>query len=369
MLQVGILGTGFGYEIIGAALLNSQLVKVKSIYDRDAKKAKKAKKHLGAAQYFTDWKQLISDSGCDLICIALPPYMHFEAAEYALQHNKHILVTAPFTLNLEKAEKLSKQIENRELKGAVLHFYNYMPARKYAVRLLKEGKIGNIISVERTCKTDKLRTAVSEHTWRDSKKLGGGLLNQIGAHDTDYLLRILGGIHKVQAEKQTLMLNRKNPNGEVYQCTADDAYTMNIQFHRGATATMRVNAAYPGREVDEFVFYGSEGCLMLTNNKELTYYEPNGQKSRLGIPPNFQMINLPGHTDISPVFMFMETLVSSIYNKSPITPTFSEALHTQRILDAAHLSDENSQWVEIGSVVEKKVPSPSSSTQIDKIYE
>ena len=370
MIRTGILGTGFGRRIIGPALSNNRKFKVYSVFSRDRKKAKEAKKELGAEYYYDNWRDLI-DNGCDLVCVALPPFMHYEVAKYALEKGKHLVLAAPFCLDVKEGEELAQIADSNQVKTAVLHYLNYLPARNYAVNLIKNGKIGNILSLNRTLKNSKRYQTGNPHryTWHYSKKLGGGLLKCHGAHDVDYLLRILGGVKKVASSTETIFQNRKTTDDNVINCTADDWFRLDLQFHKGPKAYVEVNCAYPGRPVNEFVFYGTEGAMVMKDNKELIYFSKNGERNRLAIPPKYQMVNLAGPQEISPVYMLMETLADAINSNGSISPTLNEAVHTQRVIQAAVTAEEQNRWMEVGTEAENEEKSPKTGQQIDKIYE
>ena len=363
------MGTGFGYDIIGPALFNNQLYQLNAFYSRNGKLAKEAKKNLGARAYYDDWQRCIDESKSSLIVIATPTYTHFEIARYALKADKHVALTAPVAMRSEEVEKLSRLALDRDRVGLVLHHYNYLPARRYTVSLIKSGKIGVLRSIERTYRSFNRYRFEVEHSWKFNEKSGGGLMNSLGSHDVDFLLRIAGGVDKVFAQKETTLKNRQQKDGELYPCTADDLYHMNLNFHKGATALIKSSAVTPGRTSDEFIFYGSEGVLTLNNNNELSYYDKNGNKSRLAIPPNYQVTNLPGNKDITPVYAMFEAMAGAIHNGTPISPTLDEALHIQRVIDAANQSHANGSWVEVGSEAPKVPDRTGASQPVDKIYE
>jgi predicted dehydrogenase len=370
MLSVGLLGTGFGLEVLAPAFINNSVFRVSAVYSRDTSRAKQAKRSLGVRKYYDKWQQLIDESGTDLICIATPNHTHYDIAEYALQEGKHIIIAAPFAMNTEEAEKLSALANEKNLIAVVSHHYNFFPARRYVNRLVKDGKVGVVKTIVRRYASFNRYDQPAVPRWRFSKQMGGGVLNALGSHDVDYLLRTIGGVHKVNAELQTHIINRKDDTEALLNCTADDGYQVEMHFHNGVKATMSVNAAQPGRSVNDFVFYGSEGALVLNNDSEVLFYDHQGNRERLAIPPNYQITNLPGHRESSPFYMLAETVASAIYNGTTVSPTFDEAVHIQRVIDAAHASDGKEKWVEIGSSQPKsKNIHPSSSQQIDKIYE
>jgi predicted dehydrogenase len=370
MLTVGLLGTGFGLEVLAPAFHSNSVFEINAVYSREATRAKEAKRKLGVRKYFSEWKELIDSSGSDLVCIATPNHTHFDIAKYALEQGKHIIMAAPFAMHADEAEKLSALANEKNLVGVVAHHYNFFPARRFVTRLIKEGKIGMVKTVGRRYSSFNRYDQPAVPRWRFSKQMGGGVLNALGSHDVDYLLRTIGGIHKVNAELQTHITHRRDDTEAAITCTADDGYQVEMHFHNGVKATMSVNAAQPGKSLNDFVFYGTEGALMLNNDSEVLYYDKQGNRERLAIPPNYQITNLPGHRESSPFYMLAETVASAIYNDTSVSPTFEEAVHTQRVIDAAHASNGKERWIEIGSgKSQPKQVHPTSSQTIDKIYE
>lgn len=370
MINVGLLGTGFGYNVLAPAFNSNHAYYLTSVFSRNIKHAKEAKKRMGFKKYYDDWAELISESNIDLACIATPNHTHYEIAKLALKEGKHVIISAPFTMNVDEAEELARMASEQNKIGIVSHHYNFFPARRYVTRIIKEGKVGVLKSVQRTYRNSELYKVKSSHNWKYSKKFGGGLLRSLGSHDIDYLLRTVGGIHKVHNTSVVNVEKRYTENDEQFVATADDTFQMSISFHNGTSALINASAVHPGRAVNEFLFFGTEGSLLLSNDNEILFYDTEGNRERIAIPPNYQITNLPGNKESSPFYMMTESMASAIYNNTPVTPTFDEAVHIQRVLDAADQSDQEHKWVEIGTEDEmSKQHKPSAGQKIDKIYE
>lgn len=372
MLKTGLIGTGYGAEVFAPAFRNNQFYKLTSVFSGDSKRAKSIRKSLGFKRSYDNWAQLIEDSDLDIVCIATPVYTHYEIAKYALENNKHLILAAPFTLQVNEALELADLAAQKGLLGVVAHHLNFFPARKYITHLIKNGKIGVPTHVHRLYRTASKLMHKTTQSWKFNKKLGGGTLNIIGSHDIDFLLRVIGGIHKVNAFTELMYAERQNQNDELFQCSADDAFRMNIEFHNGAKAALSASSVYPGKEANEFLFYGTEGLLTLRDDNEILFYTREGNKERIAIPPNYQTTSLPGQKEISPFYMLLESVASAIHKGTEVTPTFDEAVHVQRAIHTAHYSADTYNWIEIGS---EELENPgnastqsSSNRQIDKIY-
>lgn len=370
MLQVGLVGTGFGLDVYAQALQSSNVFKLHTVCDRDIKRAKEAKKKLGFYNFTDDWRSLADSSSINLIIIATPAHTHFEIAKYSIERNKHVMVSPPFTMTAPEAEELTKLASSTGVTAVVDFHYNYIPSRRFIVQLIKQGKIGQVHSVDRMLRK---RTAITDtisadSTWKLQSVNGGGLTQSHAPHDIDFLLRVLGGMHKISAKRFTQIKMRKLTDGSSRPSQTDDGVQFTVQFHNGAEWHYTATEASVMKETDEFIFYGSEGLLHLHNDNEVFFIDHQGKKERLAIPPAYHLTTVPGNKLCTPFFAMSEAFSSAVYNSSPISPTFDEALHTQRVMDAIFVSDKENRWVEIGTDVKREVVQIKSAPTIDKIF-
>ena len=368
MLNVALLGTGFGVDVYAQALRASNIFRLEVVFDADQSRAKDVKKVFGFSDYTTDWTRAIASKTVNLVIVATPNDTHFEIAKTAIEAGKHIIVSAPLTLSTAQAEELTSLANHAGVHAVVDHHYNYLPARRYTLSLLKSGKIGPVNAVERIYRTkNAFSSDFSENQqWKLQHNKGGGLFYATAPHDIDFLLRALGGVHKVSAQLQTSMKIRTGAKSFVNN--SDDMFAMNFVFHNGTTLQYSASSVSPLRELDEFLFFGSNGILHLNNDSEVFFYHNDGAKERLAIPPSYHLTTVPGNRLCTPFFTFAETLASAIFNGTAISPTFDEAVHTQRILDAALISNEDKRWVEVGLQVKKEVTPVKTVQPVDKIF-
>lgn len=369
MLRLGLIGTGYGLEVQAEAFRYNHIFKLVSVCSDDAKEAKSAKREAGFSTWYTDWKQLIDRDKLDVISICTPNHLHYEMAKYALERDKHIICASPFTTTAKEAEELAEIANSKGKVCVVDHHMNFLPARKYIIKLLRDGKAGAISTVERNLFTKEQFMSYRPRTWRDVSEFGGGLYLQNASHDVDYLLRALGGVHKVSLNMHTSRDQRKDAQGASYSVSADDSFQMFLKFHKGATAIISQSATSPNRETNEFIFHGDKGSLILNNDNEIVFYTLKGEKERIAIPPNFQITSLPGHRQRSPFYMFTETIATAVYNETPVTPTFDEAVHIQRVIQAGLDSNKYRQWIEVGVDIQVVQQPDQEKQTINKIFE
>ncbi len=369
MLRLGLIGTGFGLEVQADAFKYNHIFKMVSVCSKNAAEAKVAKKAAGFSTWYDDWKTLIDKDKLDIVSICTPNYLHYEIAKYAIENDKHVICAAPFTTTAKEAEELA-ELANRKGKVCVVdHHLNFLPARKFVIKLLKDGKVGRVFTVERNYFSRDRFFPETEKKWQNSAELGGGLFFRNACHDVDYLLRAVGGVKKVSLNTHTARATVQNSEGELTNITADDSFQFHIAFHNGSRGIISQSATSPNKETNEFIFHGEKGSLLLNNDNEIVFYDLNGEKERIAIPPNFQITSLPGHRQRSPFYMFTEVIATAIYNESPVTPTFDEAVHIQRVIQAGLDSNKYHQWIEVGSDISITNQPQQQSQSVNKIFE
>ena len=101
--RVGIIGYGYWgpnltrnfYEIPSADLI--------AIADMNEERLKQATQKYPQIITKREYQELF-DLGLDAVVIATPPVTHYQIAKDCLEHNLHVLVEKPITLNSEDAE-------------------------------------------------------------------------------------------------------------------------------------------------------------------------------------------------------------------------------------------------------------------------
>ena len=58
------------------------------------------------ARWFSDLDQAIAESGCDVVDVCLPNFLHHRAVLIAARAGKHVIIEKPLALNLEEADEM-----------------------------------------------------------------------------------------------------------------------------------------------------------------------------------------------------------------------------------------------------------------------
>src|SRR5207247_8484510 len=79
---------------------------VVAVYTRHPQKAEAfARKH-HLARWFADLDKAISESGCEVVDICLPNFLHHRAVMLATKWGKHVIIEKPLCLTLEEADEM-----------------------------------------------------------------------------------------------------------------------------------------------------------------------------------------------------------------------------------------------------------------------
>lgn len=370
MIETAILGTGYGINTIAKAIQVHPMFDLYYIFSKDEQKAKNARKAFGFKKFTSNWKDVITDEKVKLVCIATPPHTHYEIALAALKAKKHVICAAPFCLSLNEAIHLADVAKELNLIAVVDHHINYFPARKFAQRLLIDGKVGALTHIERIYRDNHLFNTEALPLWKMQKSLLGGSMGLLGGNDIDYLLRIAGGVRRVHAQTFTSRNLRESKKGELIENDADDSFSLEMEFHSGVKAQIHTSRTYIGKTQDEYIFHGHKGALHFTNNSDLIFYEVGTEKrERLALPPAYQLANVPGSYQTAAFYMLLEIFSSAVYHQTPVSPTFDEAVHIQRVLDASYLSAKTGSSIFIGDEDSAPVKPQGDEIIVKKIYD
>ena len=104
MINIGIIGTGFGAKVHIPAFRKIAGVRVLGVAGTDKEKTARIAKEYDIPLAFASWKELIAYPDIHAVSIVTPPYLHKEMALYASKLGKHILCEKPLTVSTKDAK-------------------------------------------------------------------------------------------------------------------------------------------------------------------------------------------------------------------------------------------------------------------------
>jgi predicted dehydrogenase len=185
--RIGVIGTGgivashldayrtAGWEV--AAICNRTLAKAQARAQEFALKAK-----------VTDrYKDILADSGIDVVDITPHPAERLPIIEAALKAGKHVLSQKPFVWDLSDGERLVKLANDNGVKLAVNQNGRWAPHMAWMREAVQAGMIGEVISVH---------VAIHwNHGWiagTPFEKIKDLILSDFGIHWFDFVTSVTG---------------------------------------------------------------------------------------------------------------------------------------------------------------------------------
>ena len=187
--KVAIIGAGFITDIHMESYHRFvPEAEVVAVYARKIEKAKAfAEKHR-IPKWYDDIDKALNDSGCEVVDICLPNYLHAEATLKAAAAGKHIIIEKPLAVTLEEADAMIAACKKGGVKLMYAEELCFAPKYERVRQMVNEGAIGKIYMLKQSEKHS------GPHTdwFYDIKFSGGGVMMDMGCHDIGWFRWMLG---------------------------------------------------------------------------------------------------------------------------------------------------------------------------------
>ncbi|MDB4637903.1 MAG: Gfo/Idh/MocA family oxidoreductase [Planctomycetaceae bacterium] len=373
-LNIGLIGYGFmGRTHSNAYRQAPQFFEcdvkpvLKACCARNEESIKAFAENWGYESYETDWRKLIARDDIDAVDICTPNNLHKEIAIAAAEAGKMILCEKPLAMDVAEGEEMCAAVEKAGVPNTVWYNYRRVPAVTLAKKLIDEGRLGRVFHYRANFLQD---WTISEDLpqggaalWRlDAKAAGSGVTGDLLAHCIDTALWLNGGIADVNAMTETFIKERVHQEtGEKQAVTIDDACTFMCHFSNGSLGQFESTRYARGHKaLYTWEINGENASIRwdLHDLHRLEYFDHNDESQVRGWrsvhvtdgdQPYMDHWWVPGlqigyeHTFIHQVADFLQ----SISDAKPCSPTFRDALETQKVCDAVLKSADEKVWIGI----------------------
>ena len=263
--KVAILGAGFITDIHMESYHRFvPEAEVVAVYARNAGKAKAfAEKH-HIPQWFDDMDAIIQHSGCEVVDICLPNYLHATATLKAAAAGKHIIIEKPLAITIEEADAMIAACKKAGVKLMYAEELCFAPKYERVRQMVKEGAIGDIYMLKQSEKHS------GPHTdwFYDINLSGGGVLMDMGCHAIGWFRWMLNNakVKSVYASMSTV-LHGNRTKGE-------DNSVVILEFENGVTAVAENSWAKHGGMDDKSEVHGTGGVVyadLFMGNAAISY--------------------------------------------------------------------------------------------------
>ncbi len=245
-IRVGVVGFGLAGRVFHAAVVHATPgLELACIVQRSGNEAAETYPQVRIARSLDE---LLSDPSITLVVVATPNDTHFDLARQCLLANRAVVIDKPFTVTSEEAAELIRLARQRELLLTAYQSRRWDGDFKTVRDLLASEQLGRLVTFE--SHFDRFRQQPKPGAWRESTRLGGGILFDLGSHLIDQALRLFGLPQSLYADVRT----------EREGFVTDDAFDLELSYPRlrvWLRSTMSALAAGP-----RFTAHGTAGSFV-----------------------------------------------------------------------------------------------------------
>jgi len=328
--------------------------------------AEKAAHEIGCKVWTADYRDLLARDDIEVIDCCAPNYTHAEIILAAAEAGKHIYCEKPMANNLAEARRMVEAVEQAGVKAQMTFNFRFLPAVNRARQLIAAGFLGRLYSFHgryfRASYADPNRPL----SWKlRADTSGTGALGDIGSHVLDLLYYLLGDFDSVQATLDTLIKARPVAKGaaETGPVEVDDLAFLHLRLADGTPGLVEISRLATGTTNElQVELYGELGALRFDSNDPawLEVYDAREPDQPLGGQRGFRKLETVGryidqkapdwtmapsfvrsHTECQ--YQFLQAITS---DRAP-TPSLTDGLHIQAVIEAAVRSSAEGRWVNL----------------------
>jgi UDP-N-acetyl-2-amino-2-deoxyglucuronate dehydrogenase len=277
----GVVGLNFGLGRCKAiqAVPEAELVAVAS---RTEQTAKRVGAELGVDAY-ADYQELLKRDDVDVVGIFTPNAFHRDIAIDAATAGKHVVVTKPLEITLERVDAIVEACEAAGVKLATEYMERFKPGHYLGYQAIADGALGKLVTGEFAYKCFRPQEYYTgtRGTWAVD---GGGVMLLQAIHSLDVMLWYMGDVESVFARQGTL----------THQMESEDTALSIVTFTSGAMATLvgtttfhndRPAGSYGGGSMTRIEVGGERGSLILADGKVSMWKSLEADAPPAAVPP------------------------------------------------------------------------------------
>ena len=261
VLGFGILGAGLVAPFHAKSVANSTGGKLIAFCDVDAERLSRLTAEYGVKGY-SSLDDMLADPDVDIVNVALPNHLHYDAVIKCAAAGKHVLTEKPPAMTLRETDAMVEACQR-----AGVRFGCTVQCRvRQAIRAIRAavdcGRFGRLLHADATMKWYRPVEYYHSDAWRSMRRAGAGVTVQHAFHYIDLLQYLAGPAARVQAR----MNNLAHPD-----VALEDTLLAFVDFQNGAQGVVQASTAlWPGTDV-RIEINGTDGTAIVIGEKVATW--------------------------------------------------------------------------------------------------
>jgi predicted dehydrogenase len=339
MKKIAMLGSGFIARFYADSLQGYRNKdKITSIYSRSEDSVKKFANDYNVSHSTCNMEESIAHDDVDIVCVALPNFLHEEAVMLCCKHKKAVMITKPLGRNSAEAKRMLEAVEQAGIFNGYLEDLVYAPKFLKAFESVKNGALGRIL----WAKSRETHPGPHSEWFWNIEQAGGGCMLDLGCHCIEITRSYIGkDIKPVEVMCWA--------DTQVKPIDAEDHAIALIKYENGSIAQFEVSWTFRGGLDLRDEVMGTEGTIwvnnflrtgfeMFTTGKAAEYVSEKAESNSGWLFPVGDELNELGYNH-----MFMDML-DSLENNVPPKETFYDGYVVNSVIDAAYRSAKSKLW-------------------------
>jgi predicted dehydrogenase len=245
-----------------------------AVCDVVEERAREAAERFGAAQAYTDYRDMLAQEDLDVVGILTPIRYHFPIAMAAVEAGKHVYVQKTMTDTVDEANRLVEAVRNKGVKllaspGQQIH-PNHGGALADVKQAIASGKLGKIcwgrVTASHRHEVEAARMDEGlmdvDPTWYYMP--GGGPLKDRTVYETHSLTWLLGPVKRVSAFSGIVEPVRYW-KGKRIDVQMDDSTLILLDFGDNVFFTLTSTFVRGNSNLPEIEIYGTKGTALIAS--------------------------------------------------------------------------------------------------------
>jgi predicted dehydrogenase len=286
-LRIGVVGAGTNTVKTHIPKLQ-QLdgVEIVSVANRSRESSQRVADEWSIPNVFDDWVSLVNDPAIDAVVIGTWPNMHHPVTMAALAAGKHVLCEARMAMNATEAREMHRAAQSRpRLVAQVVPAPISLTVDTTVKRLISEGYLGRILSVEVESRSGAVADPSAALHWRQDADRSGMNIMSLGIwYET--AMRWVGEATEVMAMGTVTVPWRTDGEGRMRAVRVPDHLDVVARMACGAQAMIHVSEVTGPPPVSRITLRGTDGVLAFESGTLLGARADESELRPVSIPEN-----------------------------------------------------------------------------------
>lgn len=270
-MKTAIIGTSFAGGLHAESYGRDPRVDIVACADKDEGRLKEFAARHSIARTFTDYRELLSSGGAEMVSVCVPNFLHKEVVVEAVRAKKHVVCEKPLATKSADAREMIEEARGACVKLFYAEDWVFAPALRRAREIVSEGGVGRVLYVKAK------ETHSGSHSVYAQRKeyCGGGAMIHLGVHPVGFLTALLGKL-----PRRIVASASAGGDGNLVHkdYTGEDWSAAILEYESGERAFVEGNYITVGGLDDIIEIYGTEGVVKvdLSQGSPLKVYSAPG---------------------------------------------------------------------------------------------